>query len=77
MGCQSVEGAYELYLLEALSGNERAELDAHLEKGCPHCLSHLREAAETVYWLTQSIPTDRPRPAVKARLWRRLQANRG
>lgn len=75
MGCQPVEGVYELYLFGALSGAEREELHAHVEKGCPHCLSQLREAAETLYWLAQSIPSERPGPAVKARLRRRLRSN--
>jgi energy-converting hydrogenase A subunit M len=70
MGCQSLEGVYELYLLEALGGRELEELHAHVEKNCPHCLSQLREAAETLYWLTQSIPIARPTPAVRSRLLR-------
>jgi hypothetical protein len=76
MGCQSVEGVYELYLLEALGGKERDELRAHVIKRCPHCLGQLREAAETLYWLTQGIPIDRPSPAVKSRLLRHLPAER-
>ena len=77
MACQPVEGVYELYLLGALCANEQDELHAHVERGCPHCLSQLREAAETLYWLTQNIPSERPGPAVKARLRRRLRSNHG
>ena len=75
MGCQSVEGVYELYLLEALGGKEREDLRVHIEKSCPHCLNQLREAAETLYWLTQSVPIARPSPAVKSRLLRHLPSN--
>ena len=75
MGCQSVEGVYELYLLEALDGEEREELRAHVERNCPCCLSQLQVAAEILYWLTQSVPIARPSPAVKSRLLRRLASN--
>ena len=76
MGCQSVEGVYELYLLGALTGKERDDLRVHVKKNCPHCLGQLREAAETLYWLTQSVPIDRPSAAVKSRLLRRLPSER-
>ena len=76
MGCQSLGDLYELYLLDALASAERDELEAHLERSCPYCLSQLREAAQTIYWLTQSAPAVRPSSAVKTRLLRRLPAPR-
>ena len=72
MGCQPVEGAYELYLLGALGDKEHAEIEAHVQRRCRHCLGELQEAAETVYWLAQSIPSARPSASVKSRLLRRL-----
>ena len=74
MGCQPIEGAYDLYLVGALSERERTEIGAHVESGCPRCVGELREAAETLYWLAQSIPAARPSPAVKSRLLRGLTA---
>lgn len=74
MDCQHLEDAYELYLLGALSGGERDDLETHLGRSCVNCLEGLREAAESVYWLLQSTDPVRPRPAVKSRLLERLAA---
>jgi hypothetical protein len=72
MGCQHLEDEYELYLLGALPRDGQSELDVHLSAQCPNCLEGLREAAESVYWLLQSVAPVKPRPAVKARLAARL-----
>jgi hypothetical protein len=72
MGCQHLEDEYELYVLGALSPGAGADLALHLSAQCPNCLQGLREAAESVYWLVQSVDPVRPRPAVKSRLLGRL-----
>lgn len=72
MGCQHLEDDYELYLLGALAGDGRDDLELHLSARCPTCLEGLREAAESMYWLLQSADPVRPRPAVKSRLMARL-----
>lgn len=72
MGCQHLEDEYELYLLGALTGDGRDDLELHLNARCPTCLEGLREAAESVYWLVQSAELVRPRPAVRSRLMARI-----
>ncbi|HZT36356.1 MAG TPA: anti-sigma factor [Bryobacteraceae bacterium] len=37
MSCDELSDLYELYALGALESEERAEIDAHLARGCPDC----------------------------------------
>jgi hypothetical protein len=72
MGCQHLEELYELWLLGALSEQSSTDLRAHLARGCPHCLTRVREAAETVYLLGLAPKPARPHPRVKAELLRQI-----
>jgi predicted anti-sigma-YlaC factor YlaD len=72
MGCQYLEDLYELYLLGALGPQDSAAVGEHLERGCPSCFENLREAALTVYLLSQPARLARPEPKLKSRLLRRL-----
>jgi anti-sigma factor RsiW len=51
MDNRHLDDVYELYLLGSLSAEEAARISEHLERGCPHCLAHLSDAARTVYAL--------------------------
>ena len=51
MECRYLDDVYELFLLGLLKPKETAELKEHLERSCPYCLDHLREAAQSVYFL--------------------------
>jgi len=73
MGCQYLEDVYELYLLGTASGEDCASVSEHLERGCPECIEHLREAALTVYLLGQPARPARLDPKQKSRLLRRLR----
>ena len=73
MGCQHLEEIYELYLLGALAPDDRAKVEEHVERGCPNCLEHLREAALAVYFLCFTERPVRPRTQRKAQLLRRLR----
>jgi len=75
MDCSHLEDLYELYVLGILSGREREDVRSHVSEKCPRCLEALREAAETVCWLAQSSAPVRPRPALRARLLRRLASH--
>ena len=55
------------------AAGESAEALEHVEAGCPSCLAHIREAAETVYFISQATRQARPDAALKARLLRRVQ----
>ena len=44
MTCHELQDAYELYALGVLDGEETAEIDAHLARGCEDCRKGLAEA---------------------------------
>jgi predicted anti-sigma-YlaC factor YlaD len=73
MGCQYLEDVFELYLLGALCREDLAAAEEHLARGCPDCLEHLREAALTVYLLTQPARPARLDPKHKSQLLRRVR----
>ncbi len=73
MGCQPLEDLYELFLLGALSDQGAVELREHLARECPHCLTRIREAVETVYILGLTCKPVRPAPRVKAELLHAFQ----
>lgn len=62
-----------MYVLGILAPEESAEAREHVEAGCPKCLAHLREAAETLYFVSQTTRQARPDPALKTRLLRRVR----
>ncbi len=76
MGCQHLDDIYELYLLGTLEPQEYAIVREHLERHCPYCLDHLREATQTIYLLTLLTRPARPDPKQKARLLQRLRKSR-
>jgi hypothetical protein len=67
MGCQHLDDFYELYLLGAHQGKAAQEIQEHVERGCPDCLDHLREAAQVLYALSRSVKPARPDPGSRAR----------
>lgn len=77
MVCQHLDELYELFLLGALSTEEHASVQAHVERGCPYCQDQIREAALTVYFLTRMPRTERPGPKQKSALLRRLRKGKG
>ena len=72
MGCQHLEELYELWLLGTLAEPGSLDLREHLERGCPHCLARVREAAEIVYLLGRTPHPARPHPRVKSELLRQI-----
>ncbi len=72
MGCQPLEELYELWLLGAISEQSSLDLHEHLARGCPHCLTRVREATESVYLLGLASKPTRPHPRVKVELLRQL-----
>lgn len=76
MGCQHLGELYELFLLCAVSAEDYAKVHEHVERQCPCCLEQLREAALSVYFLSQvarPIRSSRPDPRQKSQLLRRLR----
>jgi len=76
VGCHYLDQIYELFLLGALSAEQDAAVQEHVERDCPYCLDQLREAALTVYFLTRTGRTERPDPKQKSALLRRLRRSR-
>lgn len=72
MDCRYLDDVYELFLLGLLKPKEAAEVNEHMERECPYCLHHLREAAQSVYFLLSSAKPRKPGPGVKSDLLRRL-----
>jgi hypothetical protein len=68
MECQYLDDVYELFLLGLLKPRETAEVKAHLERGCPYCLDHLREAAQSVYFVLASSKSRKPPQQVKSEI---------
>ncbi|MGA8185968.1 MAG: hypothetical protein WB819_20250 [Terriglobia bacterium] len=73
MECQYLDDVYELFLLGLLKPKETAEMKEHLELGCPYCLDHLREAAQSVYFLLSGAKARKPPAHVKTEILRSLR----
>ena len=73
MICDELRDEYELYALGMSEGPERRELEAHLERRCPHCVPGVAEALETVAAMAVLADPETP----PARLRRRLMASIG
>jgi hypothetical protein len=63
-----------IFLLEAdqLDGTERAEVRAHLERGCPRCLGAFAEARAAHASLALELDPIEPSPSVRERLLARI-----
>ena len=72
MGCQHLDELHELWLLGALTEQASRELSEHLARGCPHCLTRIRDATGMVYLLALGAKPARPHPRVKSELLRKI-----
>jgi anti-sigma-K factor RskA len=73
MTCQELRDHYELYALGLGEDPERAEIRAHLERGCETCMAGVKHARELTALLGASTPLVEP----PARLRRRVLAAAG
>jgi hypothetical protein len=62
MDCEQLAPLYEEYALGVLEGDERAEIEAHLVRGCPKCRRASR-ARRTSSWSCRPTRADRARSA--------------
>ena len=72
--CERLKEHYETYALGALEGEERAELDTHLARGCPVCTAEVERARWLVAQLGYLAPEKEPPASLRRRL---LKAARG
>jgi len=73
MECQYLDDVYELFLLGLLKPKEAAPVKEHVERGCPYCVDHLREAAQSVYFLLSGSKSHKPPQQVKSEILRSLR----
>ncbi len=60
MDCEQLAPLYEEYALGVLEGEERAEINAHLARVCPHCTPGIEKARWVVAQLAQMAPEAQP-----------------
>ena len=60
MDCEQLAPLYEEYALGVLDGEERAEIEAHLARACPHCTPGIEKARWVVAQLARMSPEAQP-----------------
>ncbi len=73
-GCELLEEHYEPFALGVLEGSERAEIQAHLDEGCPVCVPAVRRASELVGRVALASPEAVPPAALRRKLLATIQA---
>jgi anti-sigma-K factor RskA len=68
MTCADLRESFELYALGVLEDEERAEIDAHLARGCEHCSTALAKALAINAGLLSFVPDQAPPKRLKRRL---------
>lgn len=68
MSCQELRDLYELYGLGVLEAEQRAEIDAHLARGCENCRRTLGGALALNAALLGIGPAEKPRKQLRHRL---------
>jgi anti-sigma-K factor RskA len=68
MTCRELQDAYELYALGVLDGAEKAEIDAHLARGCEVCRQGLADARAMNAALLSFVPEEYPSAQLKRRV---------
>jgi anti-sigma-K factor RskA len=68
MDCEQLAPLYEEYALGVLEGEERAEIEAHLARQCPHCTPGIEKARWVVAQLAQMSPQAQPPQSLKAKI---------
>jgi len=74
--CETLREHYESYALGALEGDERAEIESHLGRGCAHCTAAIREATETAALLAWQAPLRAPPARLRIRLMEQIGPRR-
>jgi anti-sigma-K factor RskA len=68
MSCQELQDMYELYALGVLEGEEKAEIDEHLSRGCENCRRGLADARAFNAVLLSIGPAETPSRRLRHRL---------
>ena len=70
---EELKERWGLFLLDALTPEERREHDAHLAAGCPECPQEILRLREALDLLPYASPLAKPDPALRARLLQRVR----
>lgn len=68
MTCDELRESFELYALGVLDGEELAEIDAHLARGCEACTQSLANALAINAGILSFAPAQKPPKRLKKRL---------
>jgi len=68
MDCEQLAPLYEEYALGVLEGEERAEVETHLARACPHCTPGIEKARWVVAQLAQMSPEAQPPQSLKRKI---------
>jgi anti-sigma-K factor RskA len=68
MNCEELKDMYELYALGVLEAAEKAEIDAHLARGCAKCREGLADALALNAIVMSIGPAEAPRKKLRHRL---------
>lgn len=68
MKCEELKDLYELYALGLLELGERAEIDAHIARGCPDCRLGVRKAVVLNSMISTLVPEAKPEKRLKKRI---------
>jgi anti-sigma-K factor RskA len=68
MDCEQLGPLYEEYALGVLEGEERAEIEAHLSRACPHCTPGIEKARWVVAELARMSPEAQPPRSLKGKI---------
>lgn len=76
MKCSECRDLITSYALDALTGNEREQVRAHLESGCQQCAAELNDVEALLAHLPLTLDPVVPSVEIKSRLMNRIQADR-
>lgn len=68
MTCQELSAFYDLFALDMAEEQERAELEAHLRRGCENCTPGVARALERAALLGLNAPAEEPSPELRDRI---------
>jgi anti-sigma-K factor RskA len=68
MDCEQLAPMYEEYALGVLEGEERAEMEAHVARNCPHCTPAIEKARWVISQLAHASPEAQPPALLKGKI---------
>jgi anti-sigma-K factor RskA len=68
MKCEELRDQYELYAMGVAEDPERAEIRAHLDRGCEVCMKEMKRARDVVSLFGASVDPAAPSPKLRRRI---------